>query len=159
MKEFKRPCCIQSYHVYQEERTAAVGEELVVCVVWVTFLTLVCSLCDLAIDQSNQQTPIKQLQLHMVTLSGLRLHAVSTCTWCLRVNFYDCKYFVALIIWCKTYFEYLIFGYYCVSENFPMTKLARTMVHLLACLCASTKIKPTECIRVPRTPLKISPIP
>ena len=56
----------------------------------------------------------------METLSGLRLHVMGT-RMRLR-DLSDHKYFIALIIWCRTCFEYLIFGYHCASEIFSTPK-------------------------------------
>ena len=48
----------------------------------------------------------------------------------------DRKYFVAFIIRYRKYFEYLIFGRNCASENFLIPKFSRTTVHhTLSCVC------------------------
>ena len=45
------------------------------------------------------------------------LHWSRACV-CICTIFSDRKYFAALIIRCRTYFEYLIFGHHCTSKKF-----------------------------------------
>ena len=61
--------------------------------------------------------------LHALVCSSLRNLTIG-----LGTDFSYRKYFTALIIRCRTYFEYLIFGHHCTSENFSTPKFSWTAV-------------------------------
>ena len=110
-EEFKRPCCIRGYHVYQEIWTAAGGEEQVCerepdnshdC--------LLCCGTAFATSRLARAIACDGIDSDKGPLGFMIQARTPSCSQCGEWwHFLDCKYFIALIIRYRKCFEYFNF--------------------------------------------------